>query len=591
MQRRNSAHCFVLPALVPEETLCMRELPCNQHGRCCPQRRLAWLPTEVAAGTAPPTFRGYSKSSLEAKLRRKCHSKGRNVIRLQATLQEVFFIFAALWLLMISASPALAADAFPGAEGFGAKSVGGRGGRVIEVSNLNDSGPGSLRAAVEASGPRIIVFRTGGTITLNSPLMITNAYITVAGQTAPGGGICLRNAPTNGKTCIFIATHDVVVRHLRVRPGRANAGIKVDSHQAMQIGKEDYETYNVILDHCSFTWGIDGDLQTGSQAHDITIQWCLISEGLNNAGHSKGAHSRALNFYVGSARSNRAENGRVTVSHNLLSHVQYRVPQIATEHGLIEVINNLVYHTTQIGMNVNAHAHKVAGDSKTRFVKNYLLRTSSKRNDVAIASQALPSVLVYTHGNIGPSRPNDTLADNLTVEASMRSHWTGDPLCTSSSGTFPYPAIRVTEDASAQVTLERISETGIFAGVKNVGAILPQRDAVDTRILQQLKNYIANPSDPNTVPVSDGSCGGLLDDPDQVGGYPTLSAGTPPLDSDHDGMPDAWETSHGLNPKVDDSALDRDADGYTNIEEYINSLTAPGPKPPTRLERLAPLHH
>ena len=112
MQRRNSAHCFVLPALVPEETLCMRELPCNQHGRCCPQRRLAWLPTEVAAGTAPPTFRGYSKSSLEAKLRRKCHSKGRNVIRLQATLQEVFFIFAALWLLMISASPALAADAF-----------------------------------------------------------------------------------------------------------------------------------------------------------------------------------------------------------------------------------------------------------------------------------------------------------------------------------------------------------------------------------------------------------------------------------------------------------------------------------------------
>ena len=93
------------------------------------------------------------------------------------------------------------------------------------------------------------------------------------------------------------------------------------------------------------------------------------------------------------------------------------------------------------------------------------------------------------------------------------------------------------------------------------------------------------------MPVSDGSCGGLLDDPDQVGGYPTLSAGTPPLDSDHDGMPDAWETSHGLNPKVDDSALDRDADGYTNIEEYINSLTAPGPKPPTRLERLAPLHH
>src|SRR5205823_2863442 len=167
---------------------------------------------------------------------------------------------------------------------------------------------------------------------------------------------------------------------------------------------------------------------------------------------------------------------------------------------------------------------------------------------------------------------------NLTIEASMRNRWTGDPLCTNADGIFAYPATKVTEDSSAQVALEKISETGGFTGSKNVGATLPQRDATDTRILRQLQKYIANPSDPDTVPVP-GSPDGLLDDPDQVGGYPTLAAGTPPVDSDHDGMPDAWEVAHGLNPNVDDSALDQDGDGYTNIEEYINGLT--GVVPPS----------
>jgi Pectate lyase len=172
--------------------------------------------------------------------------------------------------------------AFPGAEGFGANTVGGRGGKVIEVSNLNDSGAGSLRAALTASGPRIVVFRTGGSITLLSQIKIIEPYLTVAGQSAQGGGITVRNDPSNIQTPLRILTHDVVIRYIRTRPG-PSAALSGDL-DAFDIDSG----YNIVVDHCSFSWATDEVLTFGwsgslPRPHDVTIQWSIVSEALNHS--------------------------------------------------------------------------------------------------------------------------------------------------------------------------------------------------------------------------------------------------------------------------------------------------------------------
>lgn len=208
-----------------------------------------------------------------------------------------------------------------------------------------------------------------------------------------------------------------------------------------------------------------------------------------------------------------------------MSHVEFRVPQISTRLGLVEVINNVVYHTTSQAMNVNCAAHTEAGQtpgpSKTRFIKNYQLRvptnagSATGNSEINMPPGCEAGAQIHAKGNIGPVRTNDSLPDNLSIEPAERSRWTADPTL---GGAFPWPAIRVTED-SAQVALERTSGTGAFAGTHSIGATKPKRDTVDTRIVAQLTRYMANPSDPNTVPVPGGPNGGLLDNPNQVGGF------------------------------------------------------------------------
>ncbi len=183
---------------------------------------------------------------------------------------------------------AVAIKAFPTAEGFGANAVGGRGGAVIEVTNLNDSGAGSLRSCIEASGPRNCVFRIGGTITLNSGLTVNNPYLTIAGQTATGDGITLRTAPTNAKGLVTIApsAHDVIIRFIRVRTGTPNGS--GDALDAITMNSD-----HTILDHVSLSWAIDENLNTWyATAHDITIQWSIVAEALNCNKHPKGCHSK-----------------------------------------------------------------------------------------------------------------------------------------------------------------------------------------------------------------------------------------------------------------------------------------------------------
>ena len=182
-----------------------------------------------------------------------------------------------LSLLCVTAAGA-ELPAFPGAEGFGANTPGGRGGRVIQVTNLNDRGPGSLRAAVQEKGPRIVVFRVGGVIQLQDDLNIRHPFLTVAGQIAPGDGICLRGG------CLHVDAHDVVLRYLRVRIGDSPIGSSLGNRDAIDI----YGA-NVVLDHCLCSWALDETVTTWFAARDVTIQWCIASEGLMDNLHPQGS--------------------------------------------------------------------------------------------------------------------------------------------------------------------------------------------------------------------------------------------------------------------------------------------------------------
>ena len=424
--------------------------------------------------------------------------------------------------------------AFPGAEGFGAGSVGGRGGRVIEVINLDDSGPGSLRAAVEAEGPRIVVFRVGGTITLQSSLNITNPFITIAGQTAPGGGIALKSSPSYDKATLAIQTHDVIIRYLRVRSGKST---EVSSNRdALVIAHISTAVYNVIIDHCSISWATDENISTWYDSHDITIQWCIISEALRDSTHTKGPHS--MGMLLGSAGSR-----NISVHHNLFAHNNARNPRIKTS-GMVDIVNNVIYnphfenygdwgpsHTTDdyaiVQVNYIANYYKAGAESGTA---NYYISGSN-------SSGGLGQAELYVQGNITPLRHSDS-ADELTgVVRPAQYSWVVPsrhpaPTVTTSSAFDAYEAV-----------------------LANAGATLPMRDEVDERIVNDVMN----------------GTGQIIDDPSEVGGWPELPTGTAPLDTDHDGMPNEWENLYCFDPNdPSDGPKDADGDGYTNVEEFLN---------------------
>jgi alpha-tubulin suppressor-like RCC1 family protein len=416
------------------------------------------------------------------------------------------------------------APAFPEAEGSGRWTIGGRGGRVIEVTNLNDSGPGSLRDAVAASGPRIVVFRVSGTIQLLARIRITNPYITIAGQTAPGDGICIRDYP------LEIEASEVIVRHIRVRTGDEGAG-----------AAEGPDTINVragvgiMLDHISASWSIDETLSiaegsTRGPLDNVTVQWCIVSESLHCSLHVKGCHGYGSLIHG-------ALGSQYSFHHNLYAHHQDRVPRpgVNTDRNHIsdpagwtlDWRNNVIYQ----GKGYNSDGD---GLSKYNFIANYYTRTG----ETPYREQCPYSRAYFNdnwHNGVLPSDP-----------WSIVSGCSGS--CRQSS---PFPVAPVeTQDAPTAYTLV----------LADAGATLPDRDAVDERIVNQVIT----------------ATGDLIDSQSQVGGWPLLQSTTPPIDTDHDGMPDSWESARGLNPNnAGDAALDRDADGYTNIEEYINGIPWP----------------
>jgi len=424
--------------------------------------------------------------------------------------------------------------AFPGAEGYGKFAKGGRGGKIIEITTLRDGGPGSLRSAVEASGARIVVFRTGGTIELRKALKIRDPYLTIAGQTAPGDGITLKGGG------IKIGTHDVVIRCLRIRPGPNGA------EDGLFFGPE---ASNVIIDRCSISWSVDENVASYGHNRDITIQWCIIGEGLYESVHSKGAHSRGMR--IGKARRGPGFH-KISIHHNLFAHNNMRNANLMWESET-EFINNVIYNwgkratrvASKVKVNIIGNMFKEGPTTHTRY-KPITLEASDGDGDYPqpVAPQAYIS------------------ADNIWMNRSGNITGTGRDLVDLSAGGTLLETPVATESGIKIYPME----TSARLVLENVGAILPKRDDVDKRIV----STVMNNSGPRTE--FDGT-NALVDHPNQVGGWPHLNAGTPQPDSDHDGMPDAWETANGLDSKdASDANSDHDGDGFTNIEEYLNSL-------------------
>lgn len=418
-----------------------------------------------------------------------------------------------------------AAPAFPGAEGFGAQARGGRGGRVLRVTTLEDYDPrigspipGSLRAACSAEGPRTVLFDVAGTIELKAPLRIEQPYITLAGQSAPGGDICLKDHETT------IHTHDVIIRHMRFRAG--------DELCAQATPEQPYQpdalailagSRDVIIDHCSASWSIDETLSvSGEGVTNITVQWCIISESLDESCHPKGRHG-----YGSLIRS----NGKVSYHHNLYAHHNSRTPRPGT-YGegslLLDFRNNVIYNAKRGG---------------------YSSSDPARMNYIANVIKSGPDSMWPTAFSIGGPGTRMFSKDNLVLrlQERQRERWTLiKDLENVNRAAEAFKVAPVRTDAPEQV-FEKV--------LGGAGATRPARDAVDRRIVDNART----------------GTGRVINSQREVGGWPKLTAGSPPPDTDRDGMPDAWERAHGLDPaRAEDAHQDRDGDGYENFEEWLN---------------------
>lgn len=423
------------------------------------------------------------------------------------------------------------AVAFPGAEGFGAVSDGGRGGRIIEVTNLDDRGPGSLRAAIETPGPRIVVFRVGGTIRLDSSLTIRHPYITLAGQTAPGGGITLRNNPSNAKAPLQIKTHDVIVRYLRSRPGSSP---KDDGDlDALSISGQKGKVYNVVIDHCSLSWATDEVLSTFNDAHDITLQWNIISEGLDCSTHTEQGQRQchSMGLLLGSNGSH-----NISIHHNLFAHNRRRNPLVKNS-GITDVVNNVIYNPG-FGKSSFAPTQVMGtyGKVQVNYVGNYFQPGKDTRTADWLIDTKDEPVQIYASENRVPRSLIYTQAQKWLVK------------CRHSA-----PAITTT---SAEVAYQQVlQQAGAAFGLTPEGKWVPRRDAIDDRIVTEVRQRR----------------GRVINDPTEVGGWVTIAKGEPLLDQDHDGMPNAFEIQYGFNPNnAADSMTDADGDGNLNVEEYLS---------------------
>ena len=458
--------------------------------------------------------------------------------------------------------------AFPGAWGGGMYSFGGRGGKVIVVSNLNDSGAGSFRDACEQGGPRIVVFNVSGIIKLNAAVSIRAPYITIAGSTAPGDGICIA-----GNT-VQLDTHDVVVRHMRFRRGKTEAADRDDSFGGNPIG-------NIMIDHVSASWSLDenismyrhmyrppgGDKDLKLPTVNVTIQNSISSESLNIYHHAFGSTIGGLNS---------------TFHHNLWACNTGRNPSVGM-YGDFTFVNNVLFNYR--------HRTVDGGDHKSLYniINNYFKPGPGTPNgDIAFRLLKPESERSKTVvDNFGKAYVNGNIVDGN--ERVTKDNWDGGVQPDSRGPRVEVLAKIRTNSPFAHAPLQiQPADKAYETVLANAGATLPRRDSVDERIIKAVRTgviqqqQIAKGSQEKaqfygyaqrfTDELAEQVKKGFITDPSEVGGWPEYK-GTPYKDSDNDGMPDDWEKKIGLNPNdASDASGDLNSDGYTNIEDFINGL-------------------
>ena len=468
------------------------------------------------------------------------------------------------WAARPTDLPQAKIPSFPGAEGGGMFSFGGRGGKVITVTNLNDRGPGSFREACETGGARIVVFNVAGIIRLKTPIIVRAPYITIAGQTAPGDGVCIAGES------FWVNTHDVVVRHMRFRRGETNVGRRDDAFGGNPVG-------NIMIDHCSCTWGLDENISfyrhmfsPGADYKDlklptvnVTIQNTISAKALDTYNHAFGSTLGGENC---------------SFMRNLWASNAGRNPSIGW-NGIFNFVNNVTYnwvHRSVDGGDYTALYNMINNyfkpgplTPKNTPVGHRILKPESGRSKLGYYVFGR----VHASGNIMEGYDaitKDNWAGGIQVQEQANTDGYTENMKWNEPFPMPHLTIMPAKDAYKYV-------------LKNAGATMPSRDIVDERIVEEVetgKPYYVEGLDPNSfyqfehrrLP-NDSYKQGIITDISQVGGYPEYK-GTPYVDTDGDGMPDAWEKANGLNPNdSSDAVKDCTGDGYTNIEKYINGIS------------------
>jgi len=458
--------------------------------------------------------------------------------------------------------------AFPGAWGGGMYSFGGRGGKVIVVTNLNDSGPGSFREACETGGPRIIVFNVAGLIRIKAPISIRAPYVTIVGNTAPGDGVCIA-----GNT-VELNTHDIVVRHMRFRRGKTEAADRDDSFGGNPVG-------NLIIDHVSASWSLDENISMYRHMYrppggekdlklptvNVTIQNSISSESLNIYHHAFGSTIGGLNS---------------TFHHNLWACNTGRNPSVGM-YGDFTFVNNVLFnyrHRTVDGgdhmslYNIINNYFKPGPGTPKAEIAYRILKPESERSKTVVDHFGK----AYVNGNIVEGNERVT-----------KDNWDGGVQPQSRAPQSEVLAnIRVNEPFKHAPLQIQSADKAYETVLANAGATLPRRDPVDERIIKEVRTGVIPPmqiakgsqekakfygyAQRFTDELAELVTKGFVTDPSEVGGWPEYK-GTPYKDSDGDGMPDDWEKKHGLNPNdPTDASGDLNGDGYTNIEDFINGL-------------------
>jgi hypothetical protein len=418
--------------------------------------------------------------------------------------------------------------AFPGAEGFGKYTSGGRGGKVYVVSNLEDSGPGSLREALEAPETRIVVFSISGNIALKTRIVINHGNLTVAGQSAPGLGITVQNHP------ILIRSNNIIFRYLRIRLG--------------DLAKREYDAFSgnkskdIIIDHCSISWGND-EVASFYDNENFTMQWCIISEGLHKSFHSKGPHG-----YGGIFGGKKA-----SFHHNLLAHHFARLPRFngaryhkSPNEEIVDFRNNVVYNW----VNFTMHGGE---EGNHNIINNYFKYgpATQEEHKFRILRILEPKGKFYIHGNFifGDEK--------ATINNWLGGNWEG-PIrgeqINKAMANIPFELSEINQETAE----EAFTSVLLYAGASK------ERDNVDRRIIEEVRTGTANFGK-----------NGIIDSQNDVGGWPEIRVITGPKDSDLDGIPDDYEILNGLDPNnPKDGQFIKEGQFYTNLELYLNSLVS-----------------